>query len=113
MSDPDARPFRRARTTDGVSIAWAASGAPDGPVLVYLPGVPFSNLEAEWRIPLVRRAFTRLGERVRLVQFDGRGSGRSQRDVDDLSLDAMLRDLDAVVDAAGAARSCCSASTTR
>jgi pimeloyl-ACP methyl ester carboxylesterase/DNA-binding CsgD family transcriptional regulator len=101
VSDPDVRPFRRVRTTDGVSIAWASSGAPDGPVLVYLPGIPFSNLEAERRIPLVRRAFTRLGERVRLVQFDGRGSGRSQRDVDDLSLDAMLLDLDAVVDAAG------------
>ncbi len=36
---------------------------------------------------------------MRFIQYDGRGSGQSQRDVGDLSLDAMLRDLDAVLDA--------------
>jgi pimeloyl-ACP methyl ester carboxylesterase len=35
---------------------------------------------------------------MRLILYDGRGTGHSQRDVDDLSLEAMLRDLDAVVD---------------
>jgi pimeloyl-ACP methyl ester carboxylesterase/DNA-binding CsgD family transcriptional regulator len=48
---------------------------------------------------MLQRAFARLGEQVRFIQYDGRGSGQSQRDVDDLSLDAMLRDLDAVLDA--------------
>ena len=72
-----------------------------GPALVHMPGVPLSNLEAEWRIPVLQRAYGRLGERVRLIQYDGRGTGRSQRDVDDLSLEADLRDLDAVVAAAG------------
>jgi pimeloyl-ACP methyl ester carboxylesterase/DNA-binding CsgD family transcriptional regulator len=101
VSEPAEPGIRRTRTADGVTIAWTVTGAPDGPVLVYLPGLPFSDFGAEWRIPLVRRALGRLGERVRLVQYDGRGSGRSQRDVEDLSLDAMLRDLDAVIDAAG------------
>ena len=85
-------------TADGVRISWTSSGA--GPALIHLPGVPFSNTEGEWRIPLLRRAFTELGEHVRLIQYDGRGSGRSQRDVADLSLEGFLLDLDAVVAAA-------------
>ena len=101
-----------ATASDGVRIAWSAVGS--GPVFVHMPGVPLSNLEAEWRIPVLQRAYGRLGERVRLIQYDGRGTGRSQREVDDVSLDADLRDLDAVLAAAGAAaRSCSSASTTR
>lgn len=65
-----------------------------------LPGVPFGNLAAEWRIPVLRRAFLGLADRIRFIQFDNRGSGHSQRDVADVSLDAMLLDLDAVLDAA-------------
>ena len=88
-----------ATAADGTHIAWTSSGA--GPALIHLPGVPFSNIEGEWRIPVLRRAFTQLGEQVRLIQYDGRGTGRSQRDVSDLSLEAYVRDLDAVVEAAG------------
>ncbi len=84
---------------DGVRLAWSAVGA--GPTLLHLPGVPFSDLEAEWRIPSIAPAFERLTERVRLVQFDGRGSGRSQREVTSLSVEAYLGDIDAVADAAG------------
>ncbi len=90
---------RRARTADGVRITYMASGVAGGPVVVLMPGVPFSNTAAEWRIPVLQRAFERLGGRTRFLQYDGRGSGQSQRDVDDLSLDAMLGDLDAVLDA--------------
>jgi pimeloyl-ACP methyl ester carboxylesterase/DNA-binding CsgD family transcriptional regulator len=90
-----------ARTTDGVDIAWGSVGR--GHALIHLPGVPFSNFTAEWHSPVLRSAYERLAEGVRLIQFDGRGTGRSQRDVTDLSLEAMQRDLDAVVDAAGLA----------
>jgi pimeloyl-ACP methyl ester carboxylesterase/DNA-binding CsgD family transcriptional regulator len=85
--------------TDGVSVAWTSIGR--GPTLIHLPGVPFSNVEGEWRIPVLRRAFGSLGDRLRFIQYDGRGTGRSQRDVTDVSLEAHLRDLDAVVEAAG------------
>ncbi len=85
-----------ARTTDGVSIAYTAVGT--GPALVLLPGVPFSNFVAEWKMPLLREVYERLGSRVRLIQYDGRGTGHSQRDVSDLSLEAMLRDLGAVIE---------------
>jgi DNA-binding CsgD family transcriptional regulator/pimeloyl-ACP methyl ester carboxylesterase len=89
-------------TADDVAIAWSSVGK--GPTLVHLPGVPFSNFEAEWRSPVLRRAYEALARDLRFVQFDGRGTGRSQRDVTDLSLDAMLRDIDAVVDAGGLER---------
>ena len=88
-----------ARTADDVTIAWTSVG--EGPTLVHLPGLPFSNFEAEWRIPVLARTFEALGRDLRFVQFDGRGTGSSQRDVTDLSLEVMLRDIDAVVDAAG------------
>ena len=91
-----------ATAADGTRIAWTSSGA--GQALIHLPGVPFSNVEGEWRIPTLRRAFTELGGQVRLIQYDGRGTGRSQRDVSDLSLEAYLLDLDAVAEAAGVDR---------
>ena len=89
---------RYATSADGARIAWTSIGS--GPALIHLPGVPFSNVEGEWRVPVLRRAFTTLGEDVQFIQYDGRGTGRSQRDVADLSLDAYLADLDAVVEAA-------------
>src|SRR6266550_1451173 len=84
-----------ARTTDDVTIACGVVGS--GPTLVLLPGVPFSNFIEEWRIPLLRDVYERLAARLQIIQYDGRGTGHSQRDVADLSLEAMLRDLDAVV----------------
>jgi pimeloyl-ACP methyl ester carboxylesterase/DNA-binding CsgD family transcriptional regulator len=86
-------------TSDGVAIAYTVSGS--GPTLIHLPGVPLSNVVAEWRIPSLNQAYLALSGELHLVQYDGRGTGHSQRDVDDVTLEAMLRDLDAVVEAAG------------
>ena len=91
--------IRHARTTDGVRIAWTSVGS--GPALIHLPGIPFGNLEAEWRIPVLQQAFASLARSVSLIQYDARGGGRSDRAVADLSFEAMLRDVDAV---AGAVR---------
>jgi pimeloyl-ACP methyl ester carboxylesterase/DNA-binding CsgD family transcriptional regulator len=84
-----------ARTSDGVTIAYTVTGV--GPALIWLPPVPFSNVIGQWRIPFIHDAYQRLGDHLRLILYDGRGTGHSQHDVADLSLDAMLRDLDAVV----------------
>jgi pimeloyl-ACP methyl ester carboxylesterase/DNA-binding CsgD family transcriptional regulator len=94
--DPD---LAFATSADGVRIAWTSVGS--GPALIHLPGVPLSNVEAEWRIPILRRAYLAMSEQLRLIQFDGRGTGRSQRVVSDLSLDANLGDIDAVLESAG------------
>lgn len=88
--------LRYARTSDGVTIAYTLTG--EGPPLVWMPPVPLSNVSGQWRVPRLRDAYERLGQHVRLVLYDGRGTGTSQRDPRDLSLAAMLRDLDAVVD---------------
>jgi pimeloyl-ACP methyl ester carboxylesterase len=99
-------PVRYARTSDGVSIAYIETGTETGTgrALVVLPTVPFSNVLAQWRIPSVRAAYERLAQDVRLVLYDGRGTGQSQRDVIDLGLEAMIRDLDAVIEHVGIER---------
>jgi len=87
---------RYARTADDVSIAYWTFG--EGPVLVVTPLVPYSHIEMEWQNPYIRRWYQRLGEFVTVVRYDGRGTGLSQRDVGDVSLEASVRDLEAVVD---------------
>src|SRR5205085_12419577 len=88
-----------ARSRDGVTLAFAVTG--QGPPLVLVPWVPFSNLQMEYGNPVMHRVYDQLATRVTLVQYDGRGTGHSQRDVVDLSLTAVLADLEAVVDQAG------------
>src|SRR6516164_7107298 len=88
-----------ARSADGVSLAFTVAG--DGPAVVFVPWVPFSNMRMEWQIPLLNRVFEQLARRLVLVHYDGRGTGHSQRDVTDLSLEAMVSDLEAVIDQAG------------
>jgi pimeloyl-ACP methyl ester carboxylesterase/DNA-binding CsgD family transcriptional regulator len=95
-------PIAEARTSDGVRIAYSSVGR--GDPLVLMPGVPFSDLQGEWQIPVLRGAFEALSSPLHLIQYDGRGTGRSQRDVADFSLEAMLHDLDAVVAATGIER---------
>ena len=51
-----------------------------------------------WQIPETRANLERLAERRKLVLFDPRGSGLSERDVSDYSLGARLDDLAAVID---------------
>ncbi len=91
-----------ARTTDGVSIAYASTG--DGPPLVLMPSLPLGNFVGEWQVPVHRDAYQRIADDLRLIQYDSRGSGHSQRDVSNITPEAMLRDLDAVADAAGVER---------
>jgi pimeloyl-ACP methyl ester carboxylesterase len=90
-----------ARSADGVSLAFTVAG--NGPALVFVPWVPFSNLRMEWRHPLLHQVFEQLARRLTVVHYDGRGTGHSQRDVADLSLEAMVGDLEAVIDWAGLA----------
>jgi class 3 adenylate cyclase/pimeloyl-ACP methyl ester carboxylesterase len=80
---------------DGVRIAYATLG--EGPPLVNVPSWGF-NLELNWKHPNGRAFLEGLSRGRVYVAFDGRGVGASQRDVDDLSLDARVRDIAAVVD---------------
>src|ERR1700745_3281279 len=89
-------PVMHARSSDGVSLALTVTG--DGPTVVFVPWVPFSNLQLAWSNPLLSSVYEALGRRCTLIHYDGRGTGNSQRDVADLSLAAMVKDLEAIVD---------------
>ena len=95
-------PISYARSADGVSLAFTTVG--EGPPLVFVPWVPFSNFRMEWQSAFLSGIFDRLAQRLTVIHYDGRGTGHSQRDVTDLSLDAMVADLKAVVDRVGAAQ---------
>ena len=88
-----------ARAADGVSIAFWTLG--DGPPFVSMPNVPWSHIEQEWRDPDLHQWFQRIAEKRTVVRYDSRGSGLSDRDVDDHSLDAHVLDLEAVVNHLG------------
>ncbi len=89
------------RTRDGVSIAYSIMG--EGPVIIFLTGF-VSHLEVEVTGEPVSRFLDQLaGEgRRRLVRFDWRGTGLSDREVSDVSSAARVADLEAVVEALGA-----------
>jgi len=91
-----------ARTADGVSIAFWTLG--EGRPFVWIMALPFSHVQLEWQMPDIRRWYERLAQRRKLVRYDGRGSGVSDRDVTDYSLDAHVLDLEAVVDRLGLER---------
>ena len=84
-----------ARTTDGVSIAYWTLG--EGMPFVEMP-FPISHLQLDWGIPEFRSGDERIAQKRKLVRYDGRGTGLSDRGVPDISLDAGVRDLEAVVD---------------
>jgi len=90
--------IRYCRTTDGVRLAYAISG--HGPPLVKT-GNWLNHLEYDWDSPIWRHFFVGLSRDNRLIRYDPRGTGLSDWDVADLSLDAWVNDLATVVDAAG------------
>ncbi len=84
-----------AKTSDGVSIAYATLG--EGMPLVTMPALPWSHIQMDWQIPEYARWMERFAENRRLVKYDGRGTGLSERNVTDFSLDFQVLDLEAVV----------------
>jgi class 3 adenylate cyclase len=94
---------RYARSGD-VNIAYQVLG--EGPFdLVYVPGW-VTNLEYGWDSPLVERYYNRLASFSRLILFDKRGTGLSDRvPVSELpTLEQRMDDVRAVMDAVGSER---------
>jgi pimeloyl-ACP methyl ester carboxylesterase len=85
--------IRYCTTEDGVRIAYATMG--DGPPLVVCPG--FLGQFSSEALPGEKDYYRALAQGRRLVRYDTRGGGLSDRDVADFSLDARLRDLSAVI----------------
>ncbi len=87
--------IRFCKTSDGVRIAYATVGS--GPALVIAPGL-FSHLQASWENEQLRRVWETYARDFTVIRYDKRGTGLSDRSEDDYSLDARLRDLEAVVE---------------
>jgi len=92
MTEPQ---IQYAKTSDGVSIAFSTLG--EGMPFVHMP-FPFSHLQMGWETPEARSWWERLAKGRQFVTYDTRGTGLSDRDVTDFSLDAGVRDLEAVLD---------------
>lgn len=89
------------RALDGVRLAWAKLGS--GPPLVRAANW-LHHLEYDWKNPVRRDGMLALAKGRTLIRYDARGNGLSDWDVDDISLDAWVGDLEAVVSAAGVDR---------
>jgi pimeloyl-ACP methyl ester carboxylesterase/DNA-binding CsgD family transcriptional regulator len=99
-----APPRTRYAKSGNVRIAYQVVG--NGPIdLVFVPGF-ISNLEVHWEDPGYSHLLQRLGGFTRLIQFDKRGTGLSDRvDIGDLpTLETRMDDVRAVMDAAGSGR---------
>ena len=95
MAEPQ---IRYTKTSDGVSIAYYAMGR--GPALVYMAPMPMTHLELEWKVDDLREAHEAAARASTFIRYDGRGCGMSDRSTKDFSLEAMVMDLEAVLDAA-------------
>ena len=81
-------------TADGVRLAWAdASGGP----LLIKASTWLTHLEYEWESPLWAHWLGFLCDHFRLVRYDERGSGMTDWNVADLSLERRVEDLESVV----------------
>jgi DNA-binding winged helix-turn-helix (wHTH) protein/alpha-beta hydrolase superfamily lysophospholipase len=100
-STPSPQEVTFCRAVDGVNLAVATSGSG-------LPVVKTANwmnhLEFDWQSPVWSPLMSLLSERIRLVRYDERGTGLSDWDVQNISFEAFVRDLETVVDALGLER---------
>jgi pimeloyl-ACP methyl ester carboxylesterase/class 3 adenylate cyclase len=89
----------RYAVNNGVHIAYTVVG--DGPIdLVYAPGI-WSNLDVMWEEPRWARYLDRLASFSRLIVFDMRGVGLSDRGPEPPFLESQMDDMTAVMAAAG------------
>jgi pimeloyl-ACP methyl ester carboxylesterase/DNA-binding CsgD family transcriptional regulator len=86
---------------DGTRIAFAIAG--NGPPLVKVANY-MSHVEYDWESPVWVHWLEELTRSHTLIYYDERGSGLSDWDAEDVSFEAWVRDIDAVVEAAGLRR---------
>jgi class 3 adenylate cyclase/pimeloyl-ACP methyl ester carboxylesterase len=84
-------------TQDGVQLAYSRMGS--GPPLVKT-GNWMTHLEFDFETPIWRHLYAELSRDRTLIRYDARGNGLSDRDVEEVSCETFVSDLEAVVDAA-------------
>ena len=93
--------IRFCTSADGVQLAYSMIG--QGPALMKT-GNWMTHLEYDLESPIWRHLYRELAKDHMLVRYDARGNGLSDRTVDEISFDAFVSDLEAVVDATGLKR---------
>jgi pimeloyl-ACP methyl ester carboxylesterase len=97
------RPMTRYATTDdGVSIAYQVVGG--GPIDLVFVHSFVSHVEVFWELPAFERFVGELSSWARVILFDKRGVGLSDRLSVIPTIEARLDDLRAVLDAVGSER---------
>ncbi len=95
-------PETRYVKSDDVHIAYQVLG--EGPIdVLFVPGF-VSNVEATWQSPNSSTFFQRLASFCRLILFDKRGTGMSDRGSQIFTLEQRMHDVRAVLDAVGSER---------
>jgi class 3 adenylate cyclase len=93
------QPATRYARSGEVSIAYQVVG--EGPVdLVWIPSMPH-HVELNWENPMVARFLRRLASIARVLVFDKRGTGMSDRLAGTETLEERMDDIRAVMDAVG------------
>jgi class 3 adenylate cyclase/pimeloyl-ACP methyl ester carboxylesterase len=108
-SGPDATPsdatyeqkIQFCMAPDGVQIAYSRIGR--GPPLVKT-GNWMTHLEFDFESPIWRHLYRELARDHTLIRYDARGNGLSDREVEEVTFETFVHDLETVVDAAGVER---------
>ena len=91
-------PVRFVPSADGTRIAWSVHG--HGYPLVRVSTI-MTHLMLDWEAPFWRHWHEDLGARFTYIRYDDRGCGMSDRNPTELSMEAWLADMDAVIGATG------------
>jgi len=86
--------IRFCTTPDGVQLAYATSGS--GPPIVRVANW-LTHLDWDWKSAIWKHWFREFSQNNTLVRYDIRGSGLSDRSVDEQGIKAWVRDLHTVV----------------
>jgi pimeloyl-ACP methyl ester carboxylesterase/DNA-binding CsgD family transcriptional regulator len=84
--------------SDGAKLAYAVSG--DGPPLV-MSATFLTHLELQWTSLAWQPWLDAFSAEFKLLRYDSRGCGLSDRDPPDLSFEACVGDFESIIDAAG------------
>ena len=101
LAMPSPIPVSYCTSADGVRLAYRTVGA--GPAIVKAANW-LGNVQGDARLQATRHWVDKLSSANTLTYYDARGCGLSDRDVDEVTLDAWVRDLEAVANASGAHR---------
>ena len=100
---PARQAIRFTKANDGTSIAWASVGTSRNSPLVKAANW-LTHLELDWEAPIWSPLFHALSQRHDFIRYDERGCGLSAWDVNDITFESFVADLERVVEAAGVDR---------